>query len=416
MRVPAPSPRADELWPAVADTPARPDVRPPVMEVYRRWSQAPVPPGERAGRPVRSLSMAVPRRMKANGRQALIWAVLVYAVAQLALTYTMENWLPVTFRTLLRAKWQRLGEIAASDPDRPLAVMLGSSRTEYGLRADRLEGLAGPDGKPFKAYNYGLPALGPLYAGLSLHEMLDAGIRPRLLLVEYLPPLLNEPRKTYVSEESWTAASWLSATQLVRLWPYFNRPDHKARDWFEARTAPWYVFRREIMAWALGELRPRHAIRITVPYDRWGHKEQEVTSAEEISKRQKAAYELYHESLGCLRVGRGPAQSLRDLVETCRREQIQVVVVAMPESTTFRSWYSAEASSELRDFLGELHDRRGAGVVVASDWVADKEFVDGHHMTAEGSRAFTERLRDELQRLLARPEGVAGRDGVRPPF
>jgi hypothetical protein len=378
------------------------------MEVYRRWLRSPVA-SEKSGPAARSLSMAVPRRMKTDGRRALLWAVAVYAIAQVGLTCSMENFLPVTFRYLLRAKWERLNEVAASEPDRPLAVMLGSSRTEYGLRADQLDGLAGPDGKRFKAYNYGLPSLGPLYEGLSLREMLDAGIRPRLLLVEYLPPLLNEPRKNYVSEEAWTAASWLNATQLARLWPYFKRPDYKARDWFEARTAPWYVFRREIQAWALGKLRPKHAIKIEVPYDAWGHKEQEVTSAAEIDERMKVAYNLFHESLGCLQVGHGPAKSLRDLVEICRRERIQAVFVAMPESTTFRSWYSAEASAEIRDLLRELHDKRGAGVIVATDWIDDKEFVDGHHMTVAGSKVFTARLRGELERLLARPEGVAER-------
>jgi hypothetical protein len=340
--------------------------------------------------------------MSLSGRATLIWAVVLYAIAQICFTVTMEEWLPVAFRSLLRAKWQQLNYIAAQNPDRPLMVMLGSSRTEYALQADRMNDLVGPDGKQFIAYNYGLPSLGPLYAGLSLREMLDAGIRPRLLVVEYLPPLLNEPVKGLVSEEAWTAASWLNLRQLVRLWPYFKHPDQKARDWFEARVAPWYVFRREAQAAINGQVHPDLAVKITVPYDPWGRKPQEVTSAAEKQERSRIAYGIFHDSLGHLRVGKGPSRSLHDVLDICRREHIRLVIVSMPESTTFRSWYSPAAAADIEAHLAELREKEGADVIDAKKWLADDQFVDGHHVTEEGSRTFSTRLHDELQHLLTK--------------
>jgi hypothetical protein len=345
--------------------------------------------------------------MKKRGRRVMLWAVAFYAVAQLSVTYTMENWLPVGFRSMLHAKWERLNQVAAGSTDRPLMVMVGSSRMEYALDARQFEDLAGPDGRPFVAYNYGMPSLGPLYANLSLQEMLDAKIRPQLLLVEYLPPLLNAPRGTLVSEEAWTAASWLEFRQLVRMWPYLKRPDRKARDWFEARVAPWYVFRREIQAWANGKVHPDQAVQITVPYDPWGHRADEQLTPEERRTRARSACELYRDSLMTLQIGKGPAKALCDLIALCRREQIRVVIVKMAESTEYRSWYGVEARQDVQRFFGELRDRHGAELIDATEWVADDHFIDGHHVTPEGSREFSTRLHEELKRLLARPEGSA---------
>jgi hypothetical protein len=341
--------------------------------------------------------------MKQRGGRVLLWAVGFYAIAQIALVCTMENFLPVAFRSLLRAKQERLAEIVANNPDRPLLLALGSSRTEHGLEAERLTDLTASNGQPYIAYNYGLPALGALYSSLSLRETLDAGIHPQLLLVEYLPPLLNDPKKGCVSEEAWTAASWLSLPQLVRMWPYFKHPGQKGRDWLEARVAPWYVFRQEIQAVAHGIMRPTRAIRITVPYNEWGQMREECTW-EERRRRTDHIYGLFHDSLGTLHVGKGPSKSLHDILDICKREHIQVVFVSMPEATIFHSWYSKDAMSEINDLLADLHDKHGAGVIDASQWIEDKEFLDGHHMTPAGGRIFSARLHDELRRILAEKE------------
>src|SRR5207253_6473167 len=130
---------------------------------------------------------------------------------------------------------------------------------EVGFRADLLEDLPGPDGQPVAVYNFGVPAIGPLHQYLHLQEMLDAGIRPRLLLVEFLPPLLNAPRRGIASEEQWTWAPGLSAREYLRLRPYLARPRRKGRDWLESRLAPWYTLRPQLHACLAEHLVPRKA-------------------------------------------------------------------------------------------------------------------------------------------------------------
>src|SRR6516165_3285350 len=123
------------------------------------------------------------RRMKKFGRAAVLWAVVFYAVAQIALNAVMDRFNPQMPARVWLKKRKRLWQLAAREPDRSLVVMLGSSRTEGAFEAGRLNGLPGPEGKPLLAYNFGVPASGPLHELLFLQEMLDAGIRPRLLLV-----------------------------------------------------------------------------------------------------------------------------------------------------------------------------------------------------------------------------------------
>jgi hypothetical protein len=305
-----------------------------------------------------------------------------------------------------------LRQLVAREPDRPLLVMLGSSRTEHAFQAGRLNGLPGPDGKPFVAYNLGLPGAGPLRVGLTLREMLDAGIRPRLLLVEFVPPLLNEPRRGCASEEHWTSGYWLSLPQILRLWPYLSRPDRKVHNWIEARLAPWYAFRSDLPTslpakWVPGKAPPPDSV-----WDPWGWRLLPVAISDEDGARfREKAHGEFYRTLRRLRVGQGPSRALRDLLDLCRREGIPVVLVLMPESTTFHSWYAPEGLAAALRLLAELRATYGARVIDTSDWVADKDFADGHHVLAGGAAAFTTRLSAELGRILARP-GEAGRPGA----
>ena len=50
--------------------------------------------------------------------------------------------------------------IVGREPDRPLLLMLGSSRADCAFQAGRVNDLPGPGGKPYLAYNFGVPAAG----------------------------------------------------------------------------------------------------------------------------------------------------------------------------------------------------------------------------------------------------------------
>jgi hypothetical protein len=109
----------------------------------------------------------------------------------------------------------------------------------------------------------------------------------------------------------------------------------------------------------------------------------------------------FYPTLRRLSVGKGPSRALRDLLDLCRREEIPVVLVLMPESAVFRSWYAPESLAPARGLLAQLRETYGVRVIDASDWLADKDFVDGHHAQGSGADVFTTRLREELGRILS---------------
>ena len=347
---------------------------------------------------MRVFSLARPRRLKQSAQSALIWSLGLYALAAVVLDVVLDRWCPAPFEKVYRLKWADLCRFAAETPDRPLLLMLGSSRTQTGFQAGRFDGVLGADGQPLAAYNFGVPASGPIHEYLYLRQMLEQGIRPRLLLVEFLPPLFNRTHDRIISEEGWTQSAWASATQFLRMTPYFAQPGRKAGEWLEGRLAPWYAQRMSLQAWILAVTGAARNHR-PVPYahDRWGCRHPEQLSPRERAERTAVALE-YKPSLQRFRPGEGPIRALHDLLDCCRREQIPVVLVLTPESAEFRSWYSPECRAATRDLLEEWRSRYGVAVLDATRWLEDEDFVDGHHAAASGARKFTTRLLAELRR------------------
>jgi hypothetical protein len=337
--------------------------------------------------------------MRQSGRAVALWALGLYGASLLAVLPVLDHWPPLPYNTG-SYKWRQLCERVAQAPDRALLVMIGSSRIEGLFQAARLDGMPCEDGKRLLAYNFGAPAAGPAHELLYVSTMLQAGIRPRLLLVEYLPLMLNEPHRGLISEENWTSAPWRSLTEMSSLSPYWARPLDKWRDWVEARLAPWYAFRWHEQGWlseALFAAKPREKPFV---YDTWGHQVLEKFSAAQIVRRHLLSCYYNRPTLQRLQLGSGPTQALHDLLELCRREQVPLLLVVTPESSSFRSWYSPEALAGTRRLLQELQRDYGVGVIDARQWLADTDFDDGHHVLDSGGNAFTTRLLEELRPLL----------------
>jgi hypothetical protein len=348
------------------------------------------------------LAAARARRMKRTGKAVALWALGLYVAALLAMIPVMDRW-PLLCYNVGNYKWQQLRRRVAGKQDRPLVVMLGSSRVEVLFEAGRLDGLAGPDGKPLLAYNLGTPAAGPIHELRYVRDMLDAGIRPRLLLLEFLPLMLNEPHRGRISEENWTSAPWRTLSQMLAFWPYWSRPSVKLQDWLQARLEPWYLFRSHFQPWLLEGLFAGAPFRAQIVHDAWGHQIPSGFNAQQRTERLLLTGHYYAPSLRDLHLGEGPCRALRDLLGLCSRERIPVALVVTPESAVFRSWYRAQTLAPALRLLEELHQSFGVQIINAREWLAENDFHDGHHVTLSGAEAFTTRLLDELHNTSLAP-------------
>jgi hypothetical protein len=378
---------ARALAPATPRRPARPWV------LLRRVLPSRPQPARHAPGPSRAV------RHARRARRAVLWGLACYAVVVLLLNLVCDHW-PHSLCNLWWQKWRSLQQLVATSPDRPLLVALGSSRAEAGLEAGLLNDLPGPGGRPFLAYNFSVSGTGPLGEALSLHEMLAAGIRPRLVLAEFVPPLLNDMRKGCVSEEYWLSPGRLTLSQVLFLQPYLGRADHVRRNWLQARLAPWYVMRPWLQLWGQAVLSgsPTEA---PPPWDAWGYHCLAQQPPKVRRTLRDLTYDQYAKSLGTFELGAGPVQAMRDVLERCRHEGIPAVLFIMPESRWFGRMYSPQGLAALRGLLEQLRDEYGLPVIDGTDWCAASEFQDGHHLMAKGAHEFTLRLRGELQRILA---------------
>ena len=369
------------------------------------WKTLPAARRERKPQPQTSFALARPRRMMKSGRALLLWIPLWYAVAQLVMVACMnKHWRPLRVE-VEQDKWRQLHKRLAESPDRPLILMLGSSRTDWAFQAGRLTGQPGPDGRPLLAYNLGVPTTGPLHEALYVNDLLDQGIRPRLLLLEFLPTHLNQPQRGVLSEEKFTLAPWLSAHQLRFFSRYFTNPRRAAAGWLEARLAPCYAFRWSLHEYLQGNpTRKRPLDQARRPMDAWGSRiltDDPGTPAYRAYRWSKA-FEMYHDSLERFRLNAGVVQALHDLLDRCRREQIPVALVVLPVSKEFNTLYSPEGQTQVQNVLTELRERHGVEVIDASDWLDREDFDDGHHVLRTGAHKFTTRMIDEVQGILAR--------------
>lgn len=315
-----------------------------------------------------------------RGKRAIAFGVAAFVLFQVGLNVALDT---------TRPEWRdpeyghRLKRSRVAP--RPLAVVLGSSRPQMGLAPLHL----GVDG--VTVFNHAQAGCGPVREVLTLHRLLADGVVPDFVLVEVLCPVLagNAAAEQLLTPEA------LSFADLGRLAPYCDDPVSLRAEWAKTRIVPAYSHRVGLM----NHFYPR-AVRSDqrtdflwrdVQSDGWHpYPFGEIPAAKradgtELACRQYAPY------FPDFRVAERPRRAYRDLLATCRDRNIPVAFFVMPESATFRSWYSTAARDGVAAYLAEL--RAVAPVFDARDWLpADGWYADGHHLMRPGAEAFSRRF------------------------
>src|SRR5262249_46173222 len=103
-----------------------------------------------------------------------------------------------------------------------------------------------------------------------------------------------------------------------------------------------------------------------------------------------------------LRVVPGVEWAMRVMLQTCRREGIQVALLLMPEHSALRGWYPPKAQALVHDTLQRWQRDSGAALIDARDWVPDEHYCACGHRMREGGVIFSRgRGRGALRPLVA---------------
>ncbi len=344
---------------------------------------------------LRTTDHARRRQQVRQARRVLLWGLLFFLGLHLVAAVSVERCMPEARDPEFAIKAERLQVLRRQAPDNPLVLMLGSSRTAEGFRAGDVH--ARWDGRPALVFNFGLSGGGPVLQLLCLRRLLAGGVRPDLLLIEVLPPTLNQPGK-HPLEEVWLQGGRMRLSELRRLGRYHTDPMRLMRRWCRARLIPWPSLHRCAQALLTPEPLDLPAVpgRGKIEKDGWEPQFQNGVTPEQCHHYLQVAREQYRDSMGAFHPAQQPLAAVSALLDLCRREEIPVVLVLMPEGSAFQAFYPAPLRESLDALLANLSTKWQVALIDARDWVADEDLWDAHHPLPSGASVFTKRLADDV--------------------
>ncbi len=333
-----------------------------------------------------------------RARTALLCCVGLFVALNLGLMGAIDFWLPQLRDPCFGYKAPRLRSRVreAARTHARVVVVLGSSRTVFGVKSKELEAqLTRKLGEPVVVFNFGIPGSGPLIDLINLRRLFDLGIRPDLLVMEVLPPFLAGQPTVRGAELQWISATQLTHAELDLLESYGNPVGQIREAWWEAVPVPWFSRRFAILSWLVPNWLPMSSRQDwfrEVDDSGWVPSKIHVTNPDQVRDGIRRAHEQYIQSLVGFQLGGPSCQALREILEECRQRRIQTALLLMPEGSDFRSWYPAPTWAEIEGFLRALSHEYAAPLINARTWMPDEAFCDSHHMLDEGASAFTRRL------------------------
>ena len=334
-----------------------------------------------------------------RARSALRWLAAAFLGLQLGFSIVMDRIEPVLRDPLWGRKIALLRTRLAEEPDRPLVVILGSSRAALGVRLG--DSPVQDDGDAPIVFNLGIMGAGPVHELVFLHRLLAEGIHPQRLLLEIHPLLMHEdPGFGEVAVLNVNRLDWRDLSVLRR---YVYDPGKMYASWVRSRVLPCLSHRVLLQmylapSWLEPAYRNDYAVMTRLDRSGWTpHFCKAVTSMEyrqclELSvKSYEPAFNQYH-------ITDMPDRAVREILGLCRRKRITAGLFLMPEASEFRTAYTADARAKIDDYLARLSKECEVPMFDATAACRDEDFADGHHLLPPGAKAFAASFRQDVLR------------------
>jgi hypothetical protein len=338
-----------------------------------------------------------------RGRAVILWGIVFFLAAQFGLAVAIKRW-PEWSDPEYGYRLRHLRRGMKKEPDRPLLVVLGSSRIGNGVEADCLPPASCMGDQAPIVFNMSMSGGDPTYELLILKRLLALGIHPRWVVVEVLPPSLNCEDMRLAGKDYPLAPNrlrWSDLGVMDRYAPQYSW--YRYGNWLQSNLLPWYSSRFAMLSrFAPSLLEPAKirqvaAWRIILSPRGWIPFASRSVSPEHYQKYFRKAYDDYSVLVANFRIDPKADRLFREILDTCRDNAISVIgLLRMPEATDFRKLYSPEATRMIDSYLKELGEEYGIESIDASAWLSDDCFADGHHLLLHGAERFTLRLWNEV--------------------
>lgn len=354
--------------------------------------------------PNAALASTTPYRphLLTRARSTLACGAVAMVLLQLGLSLALE------LRPQIRYpeygfKLARLRERLRESSGRPLVLLMGSSRTEVGLRAEKFDLAAGEQGPLI--FNFALAGAGPIQHLMLLEDLLKEGICPDRLAIEVHPLFLNQICGA-LREEARIDVHRLGPTDLTVLAQYSEAPSQLRQQWWKWRLVPAHAFRHQLLDCCCSTLcagpKQYGGFSHLGPLG-WLPFPVRATNKDEHEKMlEHARWEYKDFKAFDFQVTEEPDRAMRTLLSLCRDRAIGVTFYIMPEGSEFQVVYPAEARPRVNAYLAKLRREYEFDLYDATGWMSDASFADSHHLLPEAAEQFSQRFaRDILCPSLA---------------
>lgn len=327
-----------------------------------------------------------------TARAVLIWCAVAFVLVQVFVAGAADVLAPEVYDTEYAARLTRLQARRAEHPDRPLLLLLGSSRTGQLFRPEQMPTFADSEGRTVLPFNFSRNGGGPVYARLAYSRLCQKNLKPDWVVIELMPALMTARYERYfytsvTAGELRDLARYISGRRAVGYYAKLHfLPGYKNRSGLLRALAPSWVT-------------PGGVDDPDATIDSLGGEGTRIRPSMPDAERRSEDVRVsagYAAILANYAIDPGADRALRDLLRACREGGTGVVMIRTPESTTFRAAYRPDALATLDAYAAELTREFDVKVVDARGWLTDEQFEDGHHPLLSGQRAFTSRLHREV--------------------
>ena len=270
---------------------------------------------------------------------------------------------------------------------KPLVACVGSSRLAMGLRPEVASDA------PVSLANLALAGSGPVMELMAYRRAVADGLTPAAVLVEYWPAFLDEEGPQH--EDARIDAGRLRPVDRPLVRDHFRDPAGTLALAARHTRNPWWGHRKSLMNQVSPGWLPyqQRSDALWAPIDAWGWLPGRATAtADDRAKAEAAARGYYEPLFRRYTVSAVADRALRQLLTECRAAGTPVALVYLPESATFRGLMPPAAQQLADDHLAAVRRDTGVPLIDCRGWVADRELVDGFHLTRDGAAELTPKL------------------------
>jgi hypothetical protein len=323
-----------------------------------------------------------------RARSALRWGFLAFLAAIVVQSAGFDS-RPDLYDVEYGARLALIRARHAETPDRPLLLVVGSSRTVMAFAPEKLPPLRTKDGAEVMPFNFGHFGAGPIQNLMDITRMLADGVRPRWVFIEMMPTFVTHEGMSFI-------ASHTASRDFAIMHPHM-RWNRLYGDYAMRRLSLAPKYPAELLRDVAPDLAPLPITKASplLPLGGCTFLRESMPAAERAEKIEitRTAIQNYIHHFEIAPVARTTTGLLLDRL---RAEGVQAVMLLTPEGSMIRDWYPPGGREALNNFCGDMTREFGVPVVDAREWLSDDDMYDFHHPLLRGSEAFTARLGREV--------------------